>query len=62
MQAAIALPMPRAIIMHPWLQAMLQEEKLSSLYVGCLPAIVSTAASGAIFYGVYDILKDRYLT
>lgn len=43
------------------LQAILQKESFASLYVGCLPAVLSTATSGAIFYGVYDILKERHL-
>lgn len=44
------------------IRTMLKEESISSFYVGCLPAVVSTAASGAIFYGVYDILKTQYMT
>lgn len=43
------------------IRTMLKEERLASFYVGCLPAVVSTAASGAIFYGVYDILKTHYV-
>ncbi len=43
------------------IRTMLREERLASFYVGCLPAVVSTAASGAIFYGVYDILKTQYV-
>ena len=42
-------------------RTMLKEETLASFYVGCLPAVVSTATSGAIFYGVYDILKTQYV-
>lgn len=41
---------------------MLGEESVAGFYVGCLPAVLSTAASGAIFYGVYDILKTRYVS
>ena len=44
------------------IRAMLNEESLQSFYVGCLPAVLSTAASGAIFYGVYDILKTRHIS
>ena len=45
---------------EPPAQTMLKEESLASFYVGCLPAVVSTAASGALFYGIYDLLKERY--
>jgi len=41
-------------------KAILRDETIASFYVGCAPAVVSTAASGAIFYGVYDILKSRH--
>lgn len=41
-------------------QSILKDETVASFYVGCLPAVVSTAASGAIFYGVYDILKSQH--
>lgn len=43
-------------------KAMLRDESLASFYVGCVPAVLSTAASGAIFYGVYDILKTQYIS
>ncbi|XP_002969484.2 probable mitochondrial adenine nucleotide transporter BTL3 [Selaginella moellendorffii] len=33
----------------------------TSLYAGIVPAIVSMAPAGAVFYGVYDILKTNYL-
>ena len=39
----------------------MREESVASFYVGCVPAICSTAASGAIFYGVYDLLKEDHL-
>jgi hypothetical protein len=42
-------------------RAILRDETLASFYVGCAPAVVSTAASGAIFYGVYDILKSQHV-
>ena len=32
-----------------------------SLYTGCLPAIVSMAIGGAVFYGTYDWLKSACL-
>ncbi|XP_058217860.1 probable mitochondrial adenine nucleotide transporter BTL3 [Rhododendron vialii] len=36
-------------------------EGFFSLYKGLLPSIMSVAPSGAVFYGVYDILKSAYL-
>lgn len=40
---------------------MIQTEGLLSLYKGLVPSILSMAPSGAVFYGVYDILKSAYL-
>lgn len=40
---------------------MIQTEGFLSLYKGLVPSIVSMAPSGAVFYGVYDILKSAYL-
>uniref|UniRef100_A0A803R0R7 Mitochondrial adenine nucleotide transporter BTL3 n=1 Tax=Cannabis sativa TaxID=3483 RepID=A0A803R0R7_CANSA len=40
---------------------MIQTEGFFSLYKGLGPSIVSMAPSGAVFYGVYDILKTAYL-
>ncbi|KAK3225923.1 hypothetical protein Dsin_005785 [Dipteronia sinensis] len=40
---------------------MIRTEGFCSLYKGLLPSIVSMAPSGAVFYGVYDILKSAYL-
>ena len=34
-----------------------QAEGVGALYIGVLPAICSMAPSGAVFYGVYDLLK-----
>lgn len=42
-------------------QQMIQTEGFFSLYKGLVPAIISMAPSGAVFYGVYDILKTTYL-
>ncbi|XP_026446778.1 probable mitochondrial adenine nucleotide transporter BTL3 [Papaver somniferum] len=42
-------------------QHMVQTEGFFSLYKGLLPSIISMAPSGAVFYGVYDILKSTYL-
>lgn len=39
----------------------IQNEGFFSLYKGLVPSIVSMAPSGAVFYGVYDILKSAYL-
>ncbi|CAA0823598.1 Probable mitochondrial adenine nucleotide transporter BTL3 [Striga hermonthica] len=36
-------------------------EGFFSLYKGLVPSIISMAPSGAVFYGVYDILKSAYL-
>ncbi|KAK4766814.1 hypothetical protein SAY87_008456 [Trapa incisa] len=40
---------------------MIRTEGFFSLYKGLVPSIVAMAPSGAIFYGVYDILKSAYL-
>ncbi|XP_062026264.1 probable mitochondrial adenine nucleotide transporter BTL3 [Rosa rugosa] len=40
---------------------MIQTEGFFSLYKGLVPSIASMAPSGAVFYGVYDILKSAYL-
>ncbi|PON47677.1 Mitochondrial carrier protein [Parasponia andersonii] len=40
---------------------MIHTEGFFSLYKGLGPSIVSMAPSGAVFYGVYDILKTAYL-
>lgn len=40
---------------------MIQSEGFFSLYKGLVPSIISMAPSGAVFYGVYDILKSAYL-
>lgn len=40
---------------------MIQTEGFFSLYKGLLPSIISMAPSGAVYYGVYDILKSAYL-
>lgn len=40
---------------------MIQTEGFFSLYKGIVPSLVSMAPSGAVFYGVYDILKSAYL-
>ena len=36
---------------------LVRTEGIGSLYVGLLPAIISMAPAGAVFYGVYDVLK-----
>lgn len=40
---------------------MIETEGFFSLYKGLLPSIISMAPSGAVFYGIYDILKSAYL-
>ncbi|KAK9053411.1 hypothetical protein SSX86_030045 [Deinandra increscens subsp. villosa] len=40
---------------------MIQTEGFFSLYKGLVPSIISMAPSGAVFYGIYDILKSSYL-
>ncbi|PON61549.1 Mitochondrial carrier protein [Parasponia andersonii] len=40
---------------------MIQTEGFFALYKGLVPSILSMAPSGAVFYGVYDILKSAYL-
>ncbi|KAG9143112.1 hypothetical protein Leryth_006350 [Lithospermum erythrorhizon] len=39
----------------------IQTEGFFALYKGLVPSILSMAPSGAVFYGVYDILKSAYL-
>ncbi|CAL0329939.1 unnamed protein product [Lupinus luteus] len=39
----------------------IKTEGFFSLYKGLVPSIISMAPSGAVFYGVYDILKTAYL-
>ncbi|CAI9753083.1 unnamed protein product [Fraxinus pennsylvanica] len=39
----------------------IQNEGFFSLYKGLVPSIISMAPSGAVFYGVYDILKSTYM-
>ena len=36
---------------------LVRTEGIGSLYVGLLPALISMAPAGAVFYGVYDLLK-----
>ncbi|CAI9769490.1 unnamed protein product [Fraxinus pennsylvanica] len=40
---------------------MIQTEGFFSLYKGLVPSIISMAPSGAVFYGVFDILKSVFL-
>ncbi|CAI0420245.1 unnamed protein product [Linum tenue] len=40
---------------------MIQTEGFFSLYKGLVPSLASMAPAGAVFYGVYDILKTGYL-
>ncbi|KAH7416322.1 hypothetical protein KP509_14G086100 [Ceratopteris richardii] len=40
---------------------MVQKEGFWSLYKGLLPTLLSMVPAGAVFYGVYDILKVSYL-
>ena len=40
---------------------MIKTEGFFSLYKGIVPSIISMAPSGAVYYGVYDILKSAYL-
>ncbi|KAL5210324.1 hypothetical protein ABZP36_005947 [Zizania latifolia] len=40
---------------------MIKTEGFFSLYKGLVPSVISMAPSGAVFYGVYDILKMAYL-
>ncbi|CAJ1974109.1 unnamed protein product [Sphenostylis stenocarpa] len=42
-------------------QYMIRTEGFFSLYKGLVPSIISMAPSGAVFYGVYDMLKSAYL-
>ncbi|ESW31653.1 hypothetical protein PHAVU_002G256400 [Phaseolus vulgaris] len=40
---------------------MIRTEGFFSLYKGLVPSIISMAPSGAVYYGIYDILKSAYL-
>lgn len=42
-------------------QHMIHKEGVFSLYKGLFPALLSMVPSGAVFYGVYDILKAAYI-
>lgn len=39
----------------------IKTEGVGALYAGCLPALISIVPSGAVFYGLFDLLKDSYL-
>jgi Mitochondrial carrier protein len=41
------------------LVTLVRREGFASLYSGCVPAVLSVMPSGAVFYGVYDMLKVR---
>eukprot|EP00197_Chlamydomonas_leiostraca_P010454 CAMPEP_0202864844 /NCGR_PEP_ID=MMETSP1391-20130828/4919_1 /ASSEMBLY_ACC=CAM_ASM_000867 /TAXON_ID=1034604 /ORGANISM="Chlamydomonas leiostraca, Strain SAG 11-49" /LENGTH=410 /DNA_ID=CAMNT_0049544615 /DNA_START=200 /DNA_END=1428 /DNA_ORIENTATION=- len=43
------------------LAGILRHEGPHALYTGCLPAVIGMAPAGAVFYGVYDLLKARHL-
>ncbi|KAH9325613.1 hypothetical protein KI387_005791, partial [Taxus chinensis] len=43
-------------------QHMVRTEGSLSLYKGLIPTLLSMAPAGAVFYGVYDILKAAYLS
>ncbi|GLJ40590.1 hypothetical protein SUGI_0837910 [Cryptomeria japonica] len=43
-------------------QHMVRTEGFLSLYKGLSPTLLSMAPAGAVFYGVYDILKAAYLS
>jgi len=38
-----------------------RHEGLGGLYCGCLPALIGMAPAGAVFYGLFDLLKHRHL-
>ncbi|KAL5100764.1 hypothetical protein RYX36_005091 [Vicia faba] len=40
---------------------MIKTEGSFSIYKGLVPSVISMTPSGAIYYGVYDILKSAYL-
>ena len=39
---------------------MIRTEGFFSIYKGLVPSTISMAPSGAVFYGVHDILKSAY--
>ncbi len=43
------------------LRGIARYEGLGALYAGCVPAVIGMAPAGAVFYGVYDMLKSRHL-
>lgn len=42
-------------------RAIVRNEGVGALYAGSLPALLSIVPSGAVFYGLFDLLKDSYL-
>ncbi|EIE27433.1 hypothetical protein COCSUDRAFT_39101 [Coccomyxa subellipsoidea C-169] len=38
-----------------------RKEGLPALYVGCAPALVAMVPSGAVYYWLYDMLKEKHL-
>mmetsp|Transcript_14880 Transcript_14880/g.44931 ORF Transcript_14880/g.44931 Transcript_14880/m.44931 type:complete len:473 (+) Transcript_14880:269-1687(+) len=43
------------------IRSIARTEGIGGLYSGVLPALISVAPSGAVFYGTYDVLKERHL-
>lgn len=39
------------------MRSIVRTEGFGGLYSGVLPALISVAPSGAVFYGTYDVLK-----
>lgn len=42
-------------------RSIIRNEGVGALYAGSLPALLSIVPSGAVFYGLFDLLKDSYL-
>lgn len=38
-----------------------RREGIPALYVGCAPALVAMVPSGAVYYWLYDALKEQHL-
>ena len=43
------------------LAGIVRNEGIPALYVGCAPALVAMVPSGAVYYWLYDMLKEKHL-
>jgi len=59
----LSAPGNSGAVRHPLvlLGQIAQREGIPALYVGLMPALIAMAPSGAIYYTVYDVLKERHM-